>query len=63
MREVGPKLKMWSGGDSKYSKKHINRHKYSIFGITKGFYDIKLKYGVFSQNMLSFIKIDYEMTM
>ena len=63
LREVGPKLKMGSEGESWYMKNHINKHKYSIFGNKIGFYDIKLEYGVFSPSMLSFIKIEYEMTM
>ena len=54
---------MGSRGDSWYIKNHVKRHKYSIFGINIGFYDIKWKYGVFLPSMLSFIKIEYEMTM
>ena len=41
LREVGPKLKMGSAGDTSYIKNKTNRHKYSIFGINIGFYDIK----------------------
>ena len=44
-------------------KNDIIKYKYSIFGNKIGFYELKLEYGVFSPSMLSFIKIEYEMTM